>query len=184
MVRIRQDLEALDKGDLKTWRVIRHHLTSNYYHYYWSLLYGASSALMQTDGCPVWSVKTWNCHRKLMPFWCTFCVHHTTMHQFTVSLFLTPHLYDVYVFNFNLPPALSAEWPGHFMCYCGNMGPEWVLKWVDRTWATFRSWVWHSNHWTIHTPKWHDQTVCSTLSRQSFLAKSKRPIQSKVQSTA
>ena len=28
----------------------------------------------------------------------------------------------------NLPPALLAEWPGSFTCYCSNMGVEWILK--------------------------------------------------------
>ena len=30
------------------------------------------------------------------------------------------------VFNCNLPPARLAEWPGSFMCYSSNTGPEWI----------------------------------------------------------
>ena len=30
----------------------------------------------------------------------------------------------VCMFRCNLPPALLAEWPGSFMCHCGNMGVE------------------------------------------------------------
>ena len=58
----------------------------------------------------------------------TFCAHHTTMHQFTVSLHSKPHTQGACVFNCNLPPALLAEWLGPFTCYCGNMGVEWTMK--------------------------------------------------------
>ena len=30
-------------------------------------------------------------HAKLLPSWCKFCVHHKTMHQFTVPLHSKPH---------------------------------------------------------------------------------------------
>ena len=59
---------------------------------------------------------------KLLPSRCTFCVHHTTMHQFTVSLHLKPCMLGACVFSCNLPLALLAEWVGSFMCYCGNVG--------------------------------------------------------------
>ena len=32
------------------------------------------------------------------------------------------------MFSCNLPPALLAEWPGFFTCYCGNTGVERILK--------------------------------------------------------
>ena len=38
----------------------------------------------------VWLLHGW-CHVKLLPSQCTFCVHHRTMHQFTMSLHLKPH---------------------------------------------------------------------------------------------
>ena len=38
-----------------------------------------------------------------------FCVFHTTMHQFTVSLYLKPHTKDACVFKCNLPTALLAK---------------------------------------------------------------------------
>ena len=42
------------------------------------------------------------------------------------------------MFNCNLPPALLAEWPRSFTCYCGNMGVEWILKIRDST----ECWPW------------------------------------------
>ena len=55
---------------------------------------------------------TWNsCHLD------AFCVHHTTMHHVTSCK-------ATCVFSCNLPPALLAEWPGSFMCYCGNTEVE------------------------------------------------------------
>ena len=32
------------------------------------------------------------------------------------------------MFSCNLPPALLAEWPGYFTCYCSNTGVEWIPK--------------------------------------------------------
>ena len=40
---------------------------------------------------------------------CMFCIHHTTMHQFTVSLLLKPHADGAYAFSCQMPPALLAE---------------------------------------------------------------------------
>ena len=57
----------------------------------------------------------------------TFCVHHTTMHHAT-SFHAKPHMYGACVFNYNLPPALLAEWQGSFTCYCSNKGVEIILK--------------------------------------------------------
>ena len=73
------------------------------------------------------------CHLKLPSSWYMFSVHHyhhTTMHQFTLSLYSKPHRQGVCVFSCNLPSALLAEWTGFCVCYCGNMGVEQVLKWV------------------------------------------------------
>ena len=53
---------------------------------------------------------------KLQPSRCNFCVHHTTMYHVTSCK-------ATYVKCMrNLPPALLAEWPGSFTCYCGNTG--------------------------------------------------------------
>ena len=41
------------------------------------------------------------------------------------------------VFSCNLPPALLAEWPGSFMCYCSKTGVERILKWVST-----ENWSW------------------------------------------
>ena len=39
------------------------------------------------------------------------------------------HIRKVYAcFSCNLPPALLAEWPGSFTCYCGNTGVERIPK--------------------------------------------------------
>ena len=38
-----------------------------------------------------WLFHDW-CHVKLLPFWRTFCVHHTTMHHFTESLYSKLHM--------------------------------------------------------------------------------------------
>ena len=64
---------------------------------------------------------------KLLPSQDKFCVHHTNMHQFTVSLYSMPHCIHVgcmwqCVFSCNVPPALLAEWPASFTGYCGNTG--------------------------------------------------------------
>ena len=71
----------------------------------------------------VWLLRGW-CHVKLLPSRRTFCVRHTTMHQFTVSLH---EIHILRVFSSNLLPALLAEWPGSSMCYYGNMLME--LRW-------------------------------------------------------
>ena len=44
--------------------------------------------------------------------------------------FMQSHIHKVSacVFSCNLPPALLAEWPGSFTCYCGNTGVEWIPK--------------------------------------------------------
>ena len=73
------------------------------------------------------------------------------------------------VFRCNLPPALVAEWPGSFMCHCGNMGVEQTpnksqytkltlekktvpLLLLGFELATFRSWVWRSYQQAILAP--------------------------------
>ena len=68
---------------------------------------------------------------KLLPCLHKFWVHHTTKHQFTVSLYSKPHMEDAVCFY--LPPALLAEWLGSFVCYCtkSNMWVEWILKYIQ-----------------------------------------------------
>ena len=44
----------------------------------------------------VWLLHGW-CQVKLLPSQHTFCVHHTTMHQFTVSLYSKPHIHGINV---------------------------------------------------------------------------------------
>ena len=39
---------------------------------------------------------------KLLPSWHKFCVHHTAIHQFTVSFYLKPHIQDACVFTCHL----------------------------------------------------------------------------------
>ena len=45
-----------------------------------------------------------------------------TIQPYTMSLHAKPHMYGAGVSSCNLPPALLVEWPGSFMCYCGNTG--------------------------------------------------------------
>ena len=48
----------------------------------------------------IWLLPVW-CHVKLLPCWHVFCAHHTTMHQFTVSLQARPHTLGECVFSCN-----------------------------------------------------------------------------------
>ena len=74
------------------------------------------------------------------------------------------------MFSCNLPPALLAEWPGSFTCYCGNTGVERIPKKSQHRKstlenkilppvlqgfepATFQSRVRRSNHWAIPAPE-------------------------------
>ena len=114
----------------------------------------------------------WLVPREMLPFRRRFCVHHSTMHQVIVSLHSKPHRQGVCVFSSNLPPALLAEWPGSFTCYCGNTGVDGyrnksqhrkltqekkifppLLPGLEP--RTFRSRVRRSNHWAIPAPQSH-----------------------------
>ena len=99
------------------------------------------------------------CRVKLLQSRRTFCVHHITMHQFTVPLHSKPHrLRKVYnVFSFNLPPIIFGRMTGTFYVLHGigtwsqlrklamekNILP--LLPGLEHT--TFWSRVLHSNHW-------------------------------------
>ena len=50
------------------------------------------------------------CHVKLLPSQRTCCLHHTTMHKFTVSVHSKCYTQDACAFSCNLPRALLAEW--------------------------------------------------------------------------
>ena len=75
------------------------------------------------------------------------------------------------MFSCNLPPAILAEWPGYFTCYCGTVTRGWneyqnksqhrkstlekkilprLLQGFEP--ATFQSRVRRSNHWAIPAP--------------------------------
>ena len=59
-----------------------------------------------------------------------------TIQPCILSLRAKPHTSGVCVFSCNLPPALSAEWPESFTCYCGNTGVEswpWRRKFSRRS---------------------------------------------------
>ena len=68
------------------------------------------------SGCQDW------CRMKLLPSRRKFWVLHTIMCQFTVSLFLKPHMLYTCVFSCNLPPGLLAKWLGSVTYHCGNGG--------------------------------------------------------------
>ena len=65
-------------------------------------------------------IAIWNCCHLGM-----FCVDHTTMHHH----FMQIHIHGACMFSGNWPPALLAEWPGSFMCYCCNTGVEQIPEW-------------------------------------------------------
>ena len=84
------------------------------------------------------------------------------------------------MFSCNLPPALLAEWPGSFTCYCDNsawngyqnksqprkLTPE--IKMITPLlqgleFATFQSRVWCSNHWAIPTSTNRCVACCATV---------------------
>ena len=67
------------------------------------------------------------CYMKLLPFWRILRTpyNHAPRHFMQIS-----HIRKVHACC-NLPPALWAEWPGSFTCYCGNTGVERILKWVS-----------------------------------------------------
>ena len=75
----------------------------------------------QCTDSAIWSLHGW-CYVKLQSSRCMFCVHHTTMHQFTVSSHTKPYRQGAYVFRCTLPPALLAEWLRSSTCYCSNTG--------------------------------------------------------------
>ena len=56
---------------------------------------------------------------------CTPCNH---AHVYSVTPCKATHIGCRCVFSCNLPPALWAEQLGSSICYCGNMGVEWILK--------------------------------------------------------
>ena len=72
--------------------------------------------------------------------------------------FMQNHIRKVHVFSYNLPPALSAEWPGSFTCYCGNTvvkhtkirvsteGWPWRRKWKFSRRSCRYSNSWPFNH--------------------------------------
>ena len=66
------------------------------------------------------------CHVKMLPSGRTFCVYHTTMPPFKVSLYSMPPKPGACVFSCDLPPALLTDrlgsLLGSFTCYCGNTG--------------------------------------------------------------
>ena len=88
------------------------------------------------------------------------------------------------MFSCNLPPALLAEWPGFFTCYCGNTGVERIPKNKSQHRkstlekkilppfqqgfepATFQSRVRCSNHWAIPAPCW---MICWSLLYSAIL---------------
>ena len=106
----------------------------------WSLLYSAvlrsrADSLRSHVILYEW-LAFYSASLNIPPKWCTcsagmagttriycrlgaFCVHHTTMHH-VASCKATYVSYNM--FSNNLTPALLAEWPGRFTCYCGSKG--------------------------------------------------------------
>ena len=78
--------------------------------------------------------------------------------------FMQSHILNsVCVFSCNLPPALLAEWPGSFTCYCSNTGVEWIPKWVStesRPWK--RKFSCHSSRDSNPWPFNHESSALTT----------------------
>ena len=125
-----------------------------------------SGVLIALFGCCVAGAMT----VKLLPSRRKFCVYHSTMHPFTVSLHSKPHRQGVCVFGCNLPPALLAEWPGFLRATGVTRGSNGyrnnsqhrkltlekkilppLLPGLEP--GTFRSRVRRSNHWAIPAPR-------------------------------
>ena len=90
---------------------------------------------------------TWNCCHLV-----TFCVHHTTIHHVTSSKATYVRCMRVY-----LQPALLAEWPGSFTCYCGNTGWNGYQNKSQHRKLTLEKKILplllqRSNHWAIPIP--------------------------------
>lgn len=83
------------------------------------------------------------CHVTLLPSQQKFSVHHTAMHQITVSLYPQSHIHRVHVCL--ALPALSAELPRSFACYCSKIGVE-QWPFYHKSSALY--------HWAIPTPWW------------------------------
>ena len=56
----------------------------------WIAFYSAFWIYTQSGYGAIWLLHGW-CHVKLLPSRRTYCVHHTTMHQFTLSFCSKPH---------------------------------------------------------------------------------------------
>ena len=76
----------------------------------WGVLYWHMYVYINTFSC----TNGWCCIR-LPPSQRTFCVHHTAMHQFTVSLYSKTHRQDACAFICNLTPAFLAELPRFYV---------------------------------------------------------------------
>ena len=116
------------------------------YYHYWSLLYSAIlrsgadslrshvilhewiafySAFLNIHRSGVFTVLAWLVPQESAAISARSVY---TIQPCTVSLHAKPHTSGAYVFGCNLPPALLAEWPGSFTCYCGNTGVERIPK--------------------------------------------------------
>ena len=103
------------------------------------------------------------CHVKKSFCLGAFSAHRTTMHHAT-SLHAKQHTQGACVYSCNMPPALLAEWPGSFTCYCGNTVTQentfHLLLLPGLEPRTFWSRDRRCNHWAISARhKWSLQTV-------------------------
>ena len=53
---------------------------------------------------------------------------YTILPRTSLKFYSKPHTLGTCVFSCNLQPALLAEWPGSFTCYCGNARVELIPK--------------------------------------------------------
>ena len=96
-----------------------------------------------------------------------FYIHHTAMHQFTVSLYSKPHMHGVCVFSCNLSPPVLAEWPRSFMCYCSNRRSN---RYKIR--VSTESWPWrkfsHCSCWNSNLRSFNNGSSAIPLSYSHF----------------
>ena len=157
------------------------HTGGFYYDHYWSLL--CNAILCEQTHCAhvkcdtEWvTVSLCSTHFQYSLRWCTNstvwmwnCVHHSTIHQFTVSLY---SIYRAYVY-------LAITCHLHFWQNDQGLSRATAVTWGwNRYWSdsqhrkltletkilppllqglkleTFQSGVWHSKKWAIPTPRW------------------------------
>ena len=97
-----------------------------------------------------------------------FYIHHTAMHQFTVSLYSKPHMYGVCVFSWNLSPPVLAEWLRSFTCYCSNMrSNRYKIRVSTESWPWRRKFC-HCSCWDSNLRSFNHESSIIPLNYSHF----------------